>query len=138
MIKNLKEIIVGRLGSLSGVTSILGSWQVCHNVCLALIALLSIIGITLIGMPLLFLTKIAVPVWTLAFVLVIITIILYIKKRKCISGKLILFNAGLIIAGVPFSQLQNFRNLFWILGGALALIAVLLYAKGKIQKRRLK
>ena len=49
--------------SFSGALSFLGGYQVCHNVCLGIIALLSLIGITIVGMPLLFLTKVAIPFW---------------------------------------------------------------------------
>src|SRR3989338_4596148 len=102
MIKNLKEKLIGATGSLSGAASILGSWQVCHNVCLGVIALLGIIGITVAGMPLLFLTEIAAPVWSVAFIMLAITFVLYYKK-SCISKKLMLFNTGVVIAGVPFA-----------------------------------
>src|SRR3989338_5629834 len=98
-----EEKAIGAVGSISGTASILGSWQVCHSICLGIIALLGIIGITVVGMPLLFLTKIAIPLWAIAILLLIITIILYLKK-KCISRGWILLNTGLIIAGIPFQQ----------------------------------
>src|SRR3989344_4469447 len=101
MLTKIKEKFTVMAGSLSGAASILGSWQVCHNVCLGLIVLLSFIGIAVAGMPLLFLTKIALPVWILAVFLLSISLFIYIKK-KCISGKLLLFNTGLITAGTPF------------------------------------
>lgn len=134
MIKNIKEKLIGATGSLSGTTSILGSWQVCHNLCLGVIALLGILGITVIGMPLMFLTKIAVPFWIAAFVLLLVTIGFYIKK-KCISNRLIMFNSGIIIAGIPFKPLQTFSALFWIVGGTLAIAGISLFVKDKIQKR---
>ena len=137
MMKNIKERIVGATGSATGVTSILGSWQICHNVCLGIVALLGIIGITIVGMPLAFLTKLAIPFWSVAFILLLIIIALYIKK-KCISKNLIILNSGLIIAGIPFQPLQRFIVFFWIIGGTLALIAVSIFIKDKIQKKRLK
>ncbi len=134
MIKKLKERLIGTTGSISGAASILGSWQVCHNICLGIVALLSIMGITIVGMPLAFLTTIAIPLWSIAVALLIITIGIYIKK-KCISKNLIMFNSGLIIAGVPFQALQNFQVFFWVIGGILALIATALFIKGRIQRR---
>ncbi|MBC8500772.1 MAG: hypothetical protein ISS25_00115 [Nanoarchaeota archaeon] len=134
MIKNLKEKMVGATGSVSGVTSILGSWQVCHNLCLGIIAILGIIGITIVGMPLLFLTKVAVPFWIVAFILLLVTIGFYVKK-KCISNRLIMFNSGLIIAGIPFQPLQSFSKFFWLIGGALAITGVSLYINDKIQNK---
>lgn len=137
MIKNLKEKIIGVTGSASGVTSILGSWQICHNICLGIVAILGIIGITVAGMPLLFLTKLAVPFWTVAFLLLLVAIGLHFKK-KCISKNLILFNSGLIIAGIPFQPLQKFSIGFWIIGGALATIAIVIFVKNKIQGRMIR
>jgi hypothetical protein len=128
-----REKIISSTGSISGFASILGSWQVCHNVCLGIIALLSVMGIVVTGMPLLFLTKLAIPFWTVAFILLLITIFLYFKK-KCISIKLILFNSGLIIAGTPFQPLQNYSIVFYITGGLLALLAISMYLKEKIRK----
>lgn len=121
------------ISTVSGTMSFLGSYQVCHNLCMGVIALLSLIGITAVGMPLLFLTKVAVPFWIAAVVLFGITLIFYFKK-KCISKNLIIFNAGIIIAGVPFSKLQNFTVIFWILGGALVIISILLYLKEKLKQ----
>lgn len=137
MIKNIKERLIGATGSVSGATSVLGSWQVCHNLCLGVIALLGILGITVIGMPLMFLTKIAVPFWIVAFLLLLITIGFYVKK-KCISNRLIMFNSGIIIAGIPFKPLQMFSTLFWVVGGALAIAGLSLFVKDKIQKRIMK
>ena len=135
MMKNIKERIVGVTGSATGVTSILGSWQICHNVCLGIIALLGIIGITVVGMPLAFLTKLAIPFWSVAFILLLIIIALYFKK-KCISKNLIILNSGLIIAGIPFQPLQKFIVFFWITGGMLVLLAISLIIKNKIQNRK--
>ncbi len=135
MIKNIKEKLIGASGSVSGAASILGSWQVCHNVCLGIIALLGIIGITVVGMPLLFLTKIAVPIWTVAVILLLVTIAIYTKK-KCISKNLIIINSGLIIAGTPFQPLQKFSILFWTVGGILAVAGISLFIKDKIEKRK--
>ena len=135
MIKNLKEKLIGATGSVSGAASILGSWQICHNICLGLIAALSLIGITIIGMPLLFLTKIAVQVWSIAVILLIITIVIYLKK-PCISRNLIIINSGLIIAGIPFQSLQKFSVFFWTVGSILAVFGISFFIKEKMEKRK--
>lgn len=137
MFNNVKERIIGTTGSISGVASILGSWQICHNVCLGLIALLSILGITVVGMPLAFLTRLAIPLWTAAVILLGITTWFFVKK-KCISGKLIMINSGLIIAGIPFQALQRFSIMFWIVGGIIAATGIGLFIKDKIQKQKMK
>ena len=121
---NLKEKILGGTGSISGALSFLGGYQVCHNACLGLIALLTLLGFTVAGMPLLFLTKVAIPFWIAALTLVIITLILNYKKIIKISGNIILLNSGLIIAGIPFQNLQQFSYIFWITGGVLVLFSV--------------
>ncbi len=137
MNQNIKEKVIGATGSVSGATSIFGSWQVCHNLCLGVIALLGILGITVIGMPLMFLTKVAIPFWIAAFLLLLVAIGFYAKKR-CISSRLIMFNTGLIIAGIPFQPLQAFSKFFWLAGGTLAVAGISLFVKDKIQKRMVK
>lgn len=130
-----KEKAIGVTGSVSGAASILGSWQVCHSICLGIIALLSVIGITVTGMPLEFLTRWAVPLWTIAVVLLGVSSLLYLKK-KCISKNLIIMNTGFIVAGIPFQALQKFSVFFWTLGGIVALAGIVLLIKGRKQKQR--
>lgn len=134
MLSDVKEKFIGATGSISGAASILGSWQICHSMCLGLIALLSIIGITIVGMPLLFLTKVAIPFWTAAVVLLAVTVYFYIK-RKCISSRLIMINSGLIIAGTPFQAVQAYSKFFWIVGGLLVLTGISLFIKDKVQQK---
>jgi hypothetical protein len=137
MIKNIKEKLIGSTGSVSGFASILGSWQICHNVCLGLIALLAVLGITVVGMPLAFLTTVAIPLWILAFALLLVTIAVYYKK-KCISKNLIILNSGFIVAGVPFAPVQSFISFFYTIGGILVTISITLFIKDKINKRKVK
>ncbi len=117
------EKVAGALGGVSGATSILGSWQVCHNVCLAVVALLGALGIAVTGMPLLFLTKVALPFWIAAVVLLAATVALSMRMR-CMPRKLLLFNGGLIVAGVPFPAVAAYAWVFWIVGGLLATIGL--------------
>ena len=128
----IKEKFLGASGSITGSLSVLGGYQVCHNACLALITFLTFLGFTVAGMPLLFLTKVAVPFWTLALVLLIITIILKFGKNMKFSGKLILLNSGLIIAGTPFQDIERFKYLFWIVGGVLIVFSLGWYVYEKI------
>jgi len=135
--KNSKEKLIGAAGSVSGVASILGSWQICHNICLGLIVLLSVVGITLTGMPLLFFTKIAVPMWTVAFLLLLVVLWFYFKKN-CISKNLVMINSGLIIAGIPFQPLQKFQIFFWTVGGILVVLGISFFIRDRINKKRRK
>ena len=132
---SVKERILSTSGSLTGTLSFLGSYQVCHNACLALISLLTFLGFTVAGMPLLFLTKVSVPFWIAAVSLLIITLILKYKKIIKVSGKMLLFNSGLIIAGVPFQQLHDFNYIFWIFGGILVIFSIGWYIYDKIGKK---
>ncbi len=133
----LKEKLVGSAGAVSGVTSALGGYQVCHNLCLSVIALLSILGITVSGMPLMFLTKVAIPFWIAAVAMLGVLVFMKIKM-KCVSGKLLMFNSGLIIAGVPFAPLNQYPAVLWGIGGILIAAAIVLYIKGKLNGKKKK
>ncbi|MBI2654371.1 hypothetical protein HYX02_06205 [Candidatus Woesearchaeota archaeon] len=135
MTSNVKEKILGTSGGVTGALSFLGSYQVCHNACLALVAFLTFLGFTVAGMPLLFLTKVAIPFWISAVLLLSIMMILKYKKIIHISDKVILLNSGLIIAGVPFQQVQDFNYVFWIVGGVLVIFSIGWYIYGKVKKK---
>lgn len=128
----IKEKFVGMAGSATGATSILGSWQVCHNLCLGVITVLSVFGISVVGMPLMFLQKLALPFWIIAASLLVVVLFIYFRKG-CISGKLIVFNSGLIIIGIPFKSLQFLSPVFWIVGGTLVIFSILLFVKDKFK-----
>ncbi len=130
-----KEKILGASGSLTGILSFLGGYQVCHNACLALVALLTFLGFAVVGMPLLFLTKVAIPFWIAAVLLLAMMLILNQKGIVHLSNKMLLLNSGLIIAGVPFQQVQGFNYVFWIIGGVLVASSAILYFYGKYAKK---
>ena len=126
------EKVLNFTSSLSGTMGFLGGWQVCHNLCLWVITALSLIGITIVGMPLLFLTKVAIPFWIAAVILFLISLIFYFKM-KCISKNLLLFNGGIIVAGVPFRSLNDYSIIFWIIGGILIALSLISYLKEKFR-----
>jgi len=132
----LKHTIKEKLSSIGSIfsssLSFLGGYQVCHSVCLGIISALSIIGITVTGMPLFFLQSVAIPFWIAAVVLLMITLLFYIKK-KCISLNLIIFNTGIIIAGTPFAAAQKYNIFLWIIGGLFVLISIILFSRSKIR-----
>ena len=131
----IKEKLVGSVGAASGITSALGGYQVCHQLCMTVIALLSVLGITVAGMPLMFLTKVAVPFW-IAGVAMLGILGYFHLKMKCVSGKLLMFNSGLIVAGVPFAPLNNHPVVLWSIGGVLVITAAGLYVKDKYGKKK--
>lgn len=122
--QTLKEKIVGTTGVLSSFASVLGSYQLCHSLCLSAITLLGLIGITVTGMPLFFLTKVAIPFWIAGFLLLILMLILGRFNILHFSQKLMLANIGLLIAGIPFEQLAQFQKIFWILGAAIVVASI--------------
>ena len=124
MSNGIKEKVLGATGSISGGLSFLGGYQVCHNVCLGLISILTLLGFTITGMPLLFLTRVSIPFWAIALALLILAIILKFGKNMGFSGKIILLNSGLIIAGIPFQELEQFNYIFWIIGGVLVVSSI--------------
>jgi len=128
-----KEKLISATGSISGIASIMGSWQVCHSICLAIISVLAVLGITVAGMPLAFLTTLAIPFWTIAFLLLLVLLSLH-HTKKCISGNTILFNSGLIIAGIPFQQVQAFQPAFWTIGGIMAGMSIIIFIKNKTKR----
>lgn len=130
----LKQKLIQGTNTMSGGVSVLGSYQICHNICMGLISLLSILGITVIGMPLLFLTKIALPFWIAAATLLLIMVILKLTIMKGLSTNMMIFNSGLIIAGIPFRNLQVYKNYFFIIGGSIAFIVLLLIIKNRFTR----
>jgi hypothetical protein len=133
-INKLKEKFVQSTTSVSGIASILGSWQICHNICLAFIAFLSFLGITTNFMPFLFLTKISVYIWIFAVIMLLFIIYLYFKK-DCISKNLLIINIGLIIAGIPFILTKIIQIIFWSVGGLLVIIGLSYIIKQKLNKK---
>ncbi len=116
-------------GSVSGAGSIISAHNVCHSICLAVVALLSVFGIIVSADILMWLQDYNLFFWTMGIAFLAISLAIYYKMPCCISKKLILFNAGLIIIGFPFFIFLSL--LFWIVGGGLTLFSVGWYFKGK-------
>ncbi len=135
--KHTKEKIMSTASGVSGAASIMGSWQVCHTVCMSLVALLSAVGISVAGMPLAFLQKFAIPLWTTALVLLGIVSYFYFKN-KCISKNSLILNSGFIVAGVPFQSLQKFQLIFWSFGAFLIIAGIGFYIRDKLEKKQKK
>ena len=132
--KKPKAKFFNLFSGVSGSLSFLGGWQVCHNLCLGIIALLSLIGITIIGMPLLFLQQYNVYFWSVAVLLLIPTLAMYWKNKKFMSSRLLLFNLGIILAAVPFIELQDYMVFFWFFGGALIFYSLMMFAKRRFMR----
>ncbi len=131
---NSKNSYLSYIGGVSSASGVFSSYQLCHSICLGVIALLSLIGITLVGMPLLFLQKLALPLWTIGLALFALSLILYIKL-KCISKNLLIFNFGAIITGIPFENLQFLRSYFLVIGFSIIVISVYLIIKTRLENK---
>jgi len=117
----------------SGSLSFLGGYNVCHNLCLGIIAGLSMLGISLQGMPLAFLQDYAIPLWSLAILLLGLSLYFY-TTRKCISKNMLIGSTGLLIAAIPFKELEAFSVVFWITGGVLVAFAIINFIKNRYKK----
>src|SRR3989344_5263936 len=95
--------VSGSLSGVSGGMSIISAHNVCHTLCIGVVAALTFFGIAVSGMPLMFLQKYTLLFWGMAVSFLALSLALYYFKGPCISKKAMLFNSGLIVAGVPFS-----------------------------------
>ena len=118
---DIQKKLIESGSALSATTSILGSYQLCHSICLFAIALLSFIGITVTGMPLLFLTKVAVPFWIAGASLFGAMLVMAHFNQMHFSKKLMLANAGLLFAGTPFESVARFQKFFWLFGAMIVI-----------------
>jgi len=127
-----QEKLIPVSNSLFGGMSVLSSYNVCHSVCMGIIAALSFFGIAVAGFPLAFLIPYQIYFWTFGIAILAIALILYKIKGPCISKHMILANSGLLLAGVPF--LQNFSAFFLVAGAVIALGAIILWWREKYGK----
>ena len=128
-----KDKIISSVSSISGISGVFSSYNMCHSICIGAISLLSIIGITVAGMPLLFLQSIALPLWIFASVLFIITLALYFSHKKGVSKNLLMANFGMLAIGTPFVQETDYKIYFWIAGGIIVAAAIILVMKGRVK-----
>src|SRR3989338_2122879 len=122
--KNKKGNKTGRAGAIAtgttGAASIISAHNVCHAVCLGVVALLSVFGIAISSTALMFLQDYNLLFWSMGLFFLLVSAALYVKLC-CVSRKAMVANAGIIIAGVPLPQAQL---AFWITGGAIFLIVI--------------
>ncbi|MBI4095820.1 MAG: hypothetical protein HY438_03105 [DPANN group archaeon] len=108
-----------------GGMGIISSYNVCHSLCMGIIAVLSVFGIFITGMPLFFLTKYQLYFWTFGIIILAVAVGLYFWKGPCISKKMIAANGGLLLAGFPFAR--GYEFIFMVIGFGIVLIIVLMY-----------
>src|SRR3989344_1321523 len=102
----------------------------CHYLCLGVVALLSVAGITAAGMPLMWLEDYAVYFWLMGLIFLGVSFYLLYTRPFCISKNAITANTGLLIAAVPLkNSIGSSIYLFWAIGGLLFGYTALLYLK---------
>ena len=134
MLSAIREKLSVAGSGFSGIASLLGSYNVCHSVCMSAIAVLAVIGITVQGMPLAFLLPYATPLWLIALALTAFTAYNYFRK-KCVPWQALSFNTGILIAAIPFAELQQFQLYFIAIGLPIAVISAAIWAKSKYFKK---
>ncbi len=135
MIRKLKKKIGSRVGILSTASSgasVFSSYNVCHSICMVVVSLLSIMGVTASATFLLFLQPYSLLLWNIGLAFLVLSLLLYIRFGGCISWKLIMFNGGLIIASFPF--FESMFYVFWAVGFPISGYAVYLYIKSRRKK----
>jgi len=133
VISSIKTKVFGSFSSVSAFLATLGSsFQLCHSICIAAIAILAGIGIMITGFPLFFLFQYNVLLWGIAVLFLIPSIIMFLKAPKC-SKTLLVFNIGVVIAGIP-ANLINLQPFSWIAGGVIATCAFGMYLSKKLKK----
>lgn len=121
-------------GTTSGIFGAIGSvHNVCHSLCVIVVSILAIFGITASILPLMFLQTYQMYFWVTALVFTTASFYFYLQQRhRAARDKNLLFiNSGLLIFGLPFSQLADYIDFFRFTGGALAFTGLLLLFFGK-------
>lgn len=126
--------ILGKIGNTSGFLSFLGSYNVCHNACMAVIAVLSLVGITFSSLPFLFLQDYAIYFWSIALFALGVSAYMYIRMNHYEARNMMIANAGFVLAGIPFREMENFIFLFQIVGILLITLALASFVKYKISQ----
>ena len=124
--KNGKGVF-GIAGGVSGAGSVISAHNICHAVCLAVVAFLSIFGIIVSSDVLMWLQDYNLFFWSMGIIFLGISLVLLYIKGDCISKKMIVLNVGLLIIGFPF--LQNW--LIWVTGILISLFSICWYLRDK-------
>ncbi len=110
--------IIGSVGSLSNV---------CHSLCMSIVSLFAVLGITLNILPLMFIQTYRLYFWLVAFVFTALAVYFFIKQKKYFARdrNFIILNTGLLIFALPFYFLADYMDFFRFVGGVIAIIGLL-------------
>lgn len=134
--KNLekKASIFGITSGVSGFGGVISAHNICHSVCLAVVAVLSFFGIIVSSDILMWLEDYNLLFWGMGIIFLLISLALFVKFPRCMPTKLIVFNAGLLVIGFPFSG--SWSSQFLVIGVAMSGLAVLAYVNDKFLVER--
>ena len=130
--RNGKSRVSAIASGTTGAASIISAHNVCHAVCLGVVAVLSLFGIALSSTALMFLQDYNLLFWSMGLFFLLISAALYVRLG-CVSTKAMTANAGIIIAGVPFFPTAQVA--FWIVGWAIFLVTLGQYMKQRFNRR---
>ena len=126
----LKSRLLGSGGTASGVLGGIGSvHNVCHSLCVTVVSILAIFGITTSILPLMFLQTYQMYFWLGALVFTVASLYFYLQQKHKVARdrNLLFINAGLLIFGLPFPQLADYIDFFRFIGISFAVVGVLLF-----------
>ena len=126
-----KGRFAGYFGIVSGSGSIISAHNVCHAVCLGVVAVLSVFGLAVSSTALMFLQDYNILFLTMGILFLLLSLVMYAKFGKCISTRLIIFNAGLVVAGTPF--IPALQLVFWAAGFSIAIFVLAVYIKERVE-----
>jgi len=107
----------------------------CHYLCLGVVAMLTVAGVSVVGMPLMWLEDYAVYFWGMGLIFLGISFYLLYTRPFCISKNAITANSGLLVAAVPLKDVIGSQiYLFWASGVVIIAYAVFLYLRKLIAK----
>ncbi|GEM_PF-2667546 len=133
---DFKNRLFGGGGTASGVLGGIGSiHNVCHSLCVSVVSILAIFGITTQILPLMFLMTYQLYFWLAALVFTALSFYFFLKQKPPVTRdrNLLFINGGLLLFGLPFTQVAEYMDLFRFMGGSLALLGVFLLFKLTVQ-----
>jgi len=125
--KKKDERVFGLAGGVSGAGSVISAHNVCHALCMAVVAFLSVFGIIVSSDILMWLQDYNLFFWSMGMIFLGVSFVLLYLKGNCISKKMIVLNIGLLIIGFPF--LQNW--FVWTPGILISLFSVGWYMRDR-------
>src|SRR3989344_4087682 len=121
--KHKKQGKFTSIGTTAFTTLGITAHNFCHYLCLGVVALLSVAGVSVIGMPLMFLESYAIYFWAMGLIFLAASFYLLYTRPLCISKNAILANSGLLIIAVPI-KVGSLNYGFWAGGGLVVATAI--------------